>query len=204
MNAAHDSDRNLLADAYAGHSTAMDRLANQYRRYLKRIVECRLDDRLSTRLDASDLVQETLLEAFDRFKRTASVPDLPVRLWLRQIVIDRIRMAERSHLRTEKRSLLREIPMSTGSSLFLAKHYMAANPADRLSRQELVDAVRRAVAELSNQDQDILMMRTFDGLSYEEIEILTSISAAAARKRYGRALIRLQEQLERELSGSMG
>jgi len=44
-------------------------------------------------------------------------------------------------------------------------------------------------------DREILLMRTVEELPYQEIGCLLDIAPAAARKRYGRALLRLQKLL---------
>jgi RNA polymerase sigma-70 factor, ECF subfamily len=44
-------------------------------------------------------------------------------------------------------------------------------------------------------DREVLLMRHAEELSYEEIGCLLEIQPAAARKRYGRALLRLRKVL---------
>jgi RNA polymerase sigma-70 factor (ECF subfamily) len=200
MDTSSQSDHELLTQVYAGEPSAFDALADRHRGYLKNIIDFRLDDRMAARLDASDLVQETFTEAFRRVKREGSPPPLPVRLWLRQIAIDRVKMAERRHLRTQKRSILREMSIPSRSSIMLAKSCLGPTPEDLFSRKELTLAVRQAMGELSDVDQAILSMRTFECLTYDEIGILIEITPATARKRYGRALLRLQARLESLLS----
>ena len=55
--------------------------------------------------------------------------------------------------------------------------------------------VGEAIAELGEIDREILMMRSFEGRSYDEIACILEIEPAAARKRYGRALLRLRKTL---------
>jgi len=62
-------------------------------------------------------------------------------------------------------------------------------------RHELVRRVRQAVAELDDDDREVLLMRNFEGLSNQEVAQVLAIDPAAASKRYGRALIRLQKLL---------
>lgn len=56
--------------------------------------------------------------------------------------------------------------------------------------------VGEAIAELGEIDREILMMRSFEGLSYDEAACILEIEPAAARKRYGRALLRLRKLLD--------
>jgi RNA polymerase sigma-70 factor (ECF subfamily) len=55
--------------------------------------------------------------------------------------------------------------------------------------------VQQAVALLPQLDREILLMRTFEGLSFEEVGYVLEIEPAAARKRHGRALLRLHKLL---------
>ena len=63
--------------------------------------------------------------------------------------------------------------------------------------------MREAVARLPAADREVLAMRTFEGLSFDEVGYLLGIDPPAARKRHGRALIRLHAILaEGGLTGS--
>jgi len=61
--------------------------------------------------------------------------------------------------------------------------------------RELVHRVREVLAELSETDREVLLMRNVDDLPYQEIGCILDLDPAAARKRYGRALLRLRERL---------
>jgi RNA polymerase sigma factor (sigma-70 family) len=61
--------------------------------------------------------------------------------------------------------------------------------------RERIERVAQAVAQLSEADREVLLMRHAEDMPYEEIACLLDIEPAAARKRYGRALIRLQRVL---------
>jgi RNA polymerase sigma-70 factor (ECF subfamily) len=196
-----DSEAELRRQLQAGDQAALDSMALEHRSYLRKVIESRLDDRLASRVDASDLIQETLLEAYRRVQNENADPPMPLRLWLRQIAIDRIRMAERRHLHTKKRGAWRELVLPDRSSIILAHQLWNSQsperrPEERLAQGEIIAAVRKSLAELSEVDREILTMRTFEDLSYEEIEIVIGVSAVACRKRYGRALLRLSKLLD--------
>src|SRR5437870_4455527 len=88
-------ENKLLEASLNGQSDAFDRLFALHREYLKRIIAMRLDPRLKARLDASDVVQETQIEAMRRLPRYLRDRPVPVRLWLRQIAYDKVREARR-------------------------------------------------------------------------------------------------------------
>ena len=82
----------------------------------------------------------------------------------------------------------------------LARQLLASDstPSGRVGREELARRVRDAVARLAEADREIILMRTFESLSFEEIARLLGVESAAARKRHGRALLRLHKVLTDE------
>jgi RNA polymerase sigma-70 factor (ECF subfamily) len=192
--------RRLLRKARAGDREAVEQLFIRHRTYLRRLVEVRLDPKLRPRIDASDVVQEAKLEAARRLECYLREPALPFRLWLRQLAYERLLMLRRFHLGAARRSTGREVALPERSALLLARQYLAAGstPSQRLDRQELPSRVRRAVAKLPAIDREVLVMRTFEELSYEEVAALLGVDPAAARKRHGRALLRLHKALSED------
>jgi RNA polymerase sigma-70 factor (ECF subfamily) len=190
--------RRLLDEVRDGNRQALDQLLTQHRSYLRWLVELRLDPRLRARVDPSDVVQEAQLEAVRRVASYLEKPALPFRLWLRQITYDRLLMARRQHVEASRRAVGREAPLPDNSAAVLAQQLLAASgptPSQELVRHELVRRVRQAVAELDDDDREVLLMRNFEGLSNQEVAQVLAIDPAAASKRYGRALIRLQKLL---------
>jgi RNA polymerase sigma-70 factor (ECF subfamily) len=187
----------LLGAARAGDRRAVEELFARHRPYLRRLIEVRLEPQLHPRVDASDVVQEAQLEAARRLESYLQEPALPFRLWLRQLACERLLMQRRYHRGAARRSRDREVPLPDHSSLLLARRLLAAGstPSQRLDREELVRRVRQAVAQLPTLDREILVMRTFEELSYQEVAYLLGVDAAAARKRHGRALLRLHQLL---------
>jgi RNA polymerase sigma-70 factor (ECF subfamily) len=116
---------------------------------------------------------------------------------LRKTAQERLLMARRQHARAEARSLRREVPLPERSSLLLARPFLArgSTPSRQLNRHELARRVRQAVALLPEADQEILLLRTYEGLSNEEVACLLDLSPAAASKRHGRAVLRLHQLL---------
>jgi RNA polymerase sigma-70 factor (ECF subfamily) len=67
-----------------------------------------------------------------------------------------------------------------------------------LQARELAERISRATARLSDADREVLLLRHAEDLPFEEIACLLDIEPAAARKRFGRALLRLQNILGEE------
>jgi RNA polymerase sigma-70 factor, ECF subfamily len=187
----------LLQQAQTGDPRAFERLFARYRSELRQFVERRLDRDLRARLDASDVVQEAQLEAFRRLDDFLQRRPMPFHLWLRKTAFQRLLMLRRQHLGAARRDAGREITLPEASGGPLAEQLLAAGstPSRQFGRRELTRRVHQAVARLPEADQDVLLMRNFEGLSYQEIACLLEIDAAAARKRHGRALLRLHQAL---------
>jgi RNA polymerase sigma-70 factor, ECF subfamily len=186
-----------------GGRAAVERLLAEHRDYLRRLADYGLDGRLRGRVDPSDVVQEAQLEAVRRLDEYLSRPTLPVRLWLRQLLLDRLGMLRRRHLGSARRAVDREVGLPDRSS-FLARQLAGSvsSPSARVRREEDVERVRRAVERLADADRELLHLRTFEGLSFPEIALLLGIEPAAARKRHGRALLRLNVLLAADEGGS--
>jgi RNA polymerase sigma-70 factor (ECF subfamily) len=187
----------LLQQVRQGNRQSFEQLLAQHRPYLRQLVELRLDPRLRPRVDPSDVVQEAQMEAVRRLDAYLERAPMPFRLWLRQLAYDRLVMMHRRHLKAARRARGLEIGLPEQSSLLLAQQLLAADPtpSQKLNQQELARIVHQAVAQLPDADREVLLMRTFEGLSFDEVGYLLGIDPATARKRHGRALLRLHKIL---------
>ena len=200
-----DTDR-LLERAGGGDRSAVEQLLGKCRSRLRQMVAVRMDDRLSARVDPSDVVQETLLVASERLPAYLAHPALPFYLWLRRIAWERLVDLHRRHIRADRRSVLREEPLrvSDTSAMQLADRLFAGGtgPLKRLLRAELVARVRTAVGRLAEGDREILLLRHLEQLKLVDCALVLEISQTAAKKRYLRALERLHRLLRQQQSGN--
>lgn len=192
-DSAH-SDR-LLERVRQGDDAARAELLNLHRNYLRRLIDLRMDPELRRRLDPSDIVQETQLESTRRLDEYLERQPMSFRLWLRQNAIEQVANMYRRHVQSQKRNLRREVPFSHLSSLGVARFLLRDQPSERLRAQEVAERVQQALAELSDGDRELLLMRHSEELTNSEVAELLQIDPNAASKRYGRALRRLHSQL---------
>ena len=190
----------LLLAIGRGDAGALDALLERHRPALRAFIEFHFDPRLRARLDPSDVVQETQLEVVRRIHDFLAHQPMPFRLWLRKKAMERLSNLRRDHLARARRSVTREEALPDRSSLLLARPLLARgpSPSQLLQSRELAERVSRAVARLGPADREILLLRHAEDLPFEEIACLLDIQPAAARKRFGRALIRLQTVLGEE------
>jgi RNA polymerase sigma-70 factor (ECF subfamily) len=186
----------LLEQLQGGDRSALDRLLARHRGDLRSFVEYRLEPQLSARVDPSDVVQEAQMEVVRRMDDFLARRPMPFHLWVRKTAYERLLNLRRDH-RRRRRSVDREVPWPDRSSLLLARPLVSdvPSPSRQAEAREFAERVSRAVADLAEADREVLLMRHAEGLSYEEIACLLDVEPPAARKRYGRALIRLQKVL---------
>jgi RNA polymerase sigma-70 factor (ECF subfamily) len=187
----------LLDEVRSGDGAAFDRLFALHRPALRRFVALRFDPHVRARLDPSDVVQETQMEAYRRMGDFLERQPMPFHVWLRKTAFDRLLKLRRTHVEAARRSVERELGWPDESSLLLARPFLDPGPApdDRLARAELARQVNRALAELTETEREILLMRNVEEMPYREIGCILDLDPAAARKRYGRALLRLRAVL---------
>jgi RNA polymerase sigma-70 factor (ECF subfamily) len=192
----------ILARVRSGESGAVDDLLTAHREPLRRMIGLRLDPALAARLDASDVVQDVLLEAHRRLSDYLRNPVMPFQLWLRHIAQDHIIDAHRKHRQAQRRSLDRERPLAHArlddqSSLDLAGQLLdqEMTPASAAIRHELQKRLDRAVDELDEDDREIIVMRHGEQLSNQDVAAALGLSEAAASMRYLRAVRRLRAAL---------
>ena len=191
----------LLRRAAAHDAAAAGALWERHRAALRRMIDMRLDPALARRVDASDVVQEVLLKANQRLADYLRDPALPFHLWLRQIARDHIIDQHRRHRVAARRSLDRERPMAPAfpdrSSLDLAAQLRdpGLTPAAAALRAELGRRFQTAIAQLDDDDREIILLRHFEQLSNSDAARALGISEPAAGMRHLRALRRLRAVL---------
>ena len=212
-SAANNSNATLrlIGLARAGDRQALSALLERHRDRLRRLVELRLDWRLQARIDASDILQDAFLEVASRLDEYLRAPELPLFLWLRLVVGQRLATVHRHHLGTQMRDAGREVSLyrdalPATSSAALAGQLLGrqTSPSQAAVRAERVVRLQEALNTLDPVDREVLALRHFEQLTAAETARVLSISEQAAAKRYIRALKRLKQILARMPGGLEG
>lgn len=195
-------DVRLVERAKSGEAAAVGELFARHRARLRRMVEMRIDHRLQSRVDPSDVIQEAFLDAAVRVAEYRPEPQFPVFLWLRLIVGERLLKAHRHHLGAQMRDASREIslyrgPLPAASSMALAAQLLGrhTSPTQAAVRAERLVRIQDALNTLEPIDREILSLRHFEELTHTEAAKALNIEEAAAAKRYIRAMKRLKQVL---------
>src|SRR5438874_11521483 len=197
-----DSTRRRLDAAKTGEATAVDRLLGEFREPLRQVIGLRLDPVLARRVDASDIVQDVLIEANQRLTEYLKNPAMPFHLWLRHLAQDRIIDTHRRHRQAQRRSIDREQAVqppawADQSSVQLVAQLIDGEktPASAAIHQELQRRLNEALDQLEEDDREIILMRHHEQLSNQEVAAALDLSEAAASMRYLRALRKLRSVL---------
>jgi RNA polymerase sigma-70 factor, ECF subfamily len=192
----------LMNRLRAGDRQALVELFHGYRERLRRMVELRMDSRLRTRLDASDVLLEAYLDLAGDLEAYRADPKLQPLLWMRLHVGRRLGMLHRRHLGAQLRdagleiSLYREaLPQASSAalaSMLLGRH---TSPTQAAQRAERLLRIQEALNTLDPIDREVLALKHFEELSRAETAEVLGTNPEAAAKRYFRALKRLKEVL---------
>jgi RNA polymerase sigma-70 factor (ECF subfamily) len=192
-------DEECLAKAQRGSPEALGLVLEACRRYLLQIANSELDSRMQTKLGASDLVQETFLEAQRAFDRFQGDSPAELRAWLRAILLNKVADSNRQFRGTAKREIGKELALS-------AKHQTAPepivptpSPSNLLMREERATALTVALARLPPHYRQVIVWRQVEDLSFEEMASRLEKSVDAVRKLWWRALQQLQDELGNSL-----
>lgn len=193
-------EENLLKLAAGGDSDALGRLLESHRHRLERIVRVRLDHRVQSRMNASDVIQETCIEAGERLREYLENPEVPFFVWLRYLAQQRLQQLHRHHLGRQIRDANRERSIGQNDSQDqLGSGIIAGQLVARFSsastivqREELCQRLREMLDRMEPVDREILVLRHFEHLTNAECAQILSLSTTAASNRYIRALERLR------------
>ncbi len=197
MDPSNDLAR-WLPEARAGSREAMGQALETYRAYLLLIANRHLDPDLRAKGGASDIVQETFLEAnrdFDQFKGGSGDE---LQAWLRQLLLNNLANFARGYRDTDKRQVSREVGLNvTTPSGSVDRGLLAEviSPSGRAMAAEQVQALEAALAKLPDDYRTVITLRNRDGQSFDEIAITMQRSENAVRKLWFRAIERLQQEL---------
>jgi RNA polymerase sigma-70 factor (ECF subfamily) len=192
----------LLDRVRRGDDDAVNGLLERHRDAIKRMIDRRMDRVVQRRVDASDIVQDVMIEANRRLGDYLANPTMPFQLWLRHMARDRLIDAHRRHRVASTRSVDREValpqsgPEASQADMMGQFADRELTPAAAATWRELERRFAAAVEQLEEADRQIVLLRHFEHLSTAEAAEALGISKAAAGMRYLRAMRRLRILLD--------
>ncbi|HEY2156791.1 MAG TPA: sigma-70 family RNA polymerase sigma factor [Isosphaeraceae bacterium] len=189
----------LTRRATLGDVSALSELFARHRGRLRQMVRLRLDRRLRGRVDPSDVLQDAFVDLSAKLPEYASRPSLPIFLWLRLVVGERLLRVHRHHLGAAMRDAGREISLHQGAFPEASSTSMAAQllghvtSASRAAlRAEMQVMLQDAINGMDPIDREVIALRHFEELTNDEVATALGLTKAAASKRYVRAMLRLK------------
>ena len=168
------------------------------------MIDLRMDRVLKRRVDASDIVQEVMIEANRRLRDYLHNPVMPFHLWLRQMAKDRLIDAHRRHRGAARRSMDREQPLANAASNESSLDLVAQlrdhqlTPAAAATWHELERRFQAACDQLDTQDQEVVLMRHFEHLSNGEAAAGARSLSSGRQHAVSAAMRRLRELMDDE------
>jgi RNA polymerase sigma-70 factor, ECF subfamily len=192
----------LVEGARGGDAECREQLFALCRSYLGFVARSQVETWLRRKVDASDLVQETMLEAcrdFDRFEGRSEKEWLA---WLRRILDHNAADFVRRYRSTAKRAAGREVPFRDPAD---SQSPGAAEPAapQPTPSQEFLQLdtelrVTAALSQLPTDYQEVIVLRNLQRLSFNEVAERMNRSRPAVQMLWMRAIRKLQESLAEE------
>ena len=186
----------------AAERQSSGRELERFRAYLRLLARLDWDQRFQAKLDASDLVQQTLLEAYRSLKsfRGQSEPELAG--WLRQILAFQMKHAARD-LGRGKRDVARERSLDdamNASSVRLGAWLAAdqSSPSEKAQRKEQAVQLAAALEELPQDQREVLVMHYLQGCTLPQISKRMGRSPAAVAGLLQRGLKDLRRLMSSE------
>jgi RNA polymerase sigma-70 factor (ECF subfamily) len=201
----------LLDRAGRGDHQALESLFSRYRERLLRMIRLRLDPRMRYRIDASDIIQEAQLEAWQRLEEYLGKRPMEFFLWLRFLTGQKLAALHRHHLGAKRRDQRQEVrlhstPMPEATTAALANQLVGkhTSPDEAAMRAERKIIIQEAFNAIDPLDRQVLALRHFEQLTNLETAQELGLTEAGASKRYARALKKLQKRLPNLAKGTGG
>jgi RNA polymerase sigma-70 factor (ECF subfamily) len=167
------STSQLLAQARRGDREALGRLLEAQRTALRRLAERQLEGRIAVRVDASDVIQQTFLEAHRSFPQFAGRNLRDLAAWLRSILDHKVAGAIRDHALLQKRSVRRERSLddSQGGGVPLKQELDAghSSPSQKAIRGEEAQRLAQALTALPSDQREAVRLRHLEGWALADI-----------------------------------
>ena|SRR5579883_2404329 len=187
------SDRDLVLACQKRDPAAFEELVKRHQRTVYALLYQLAPDWS----DTSDLAQEVFIRVWRSINNLRNPSSF--RGWLTQIVTnlfyDELRRRPR-RVPTVSMDEGLDSDAEEGESATRDIPDVSMLPDEKVLNRELSEVIREAMAKLPEQFRTAIVLREVEGLSYEEIAILTKTEMGTVKSRIARARTKLQELLQ--------
>jgi RNA polymerase sigma-70 factor (ECF subfamily) len=172
----------------------------EFQQFLMILARAHLGPQLQSRFDASDLVQQTLLEAYRNLDQFRGSTDAEMAGWLKKMLAFNVQDLRRAH-RRQKRDISREQSLQpalddTCTRLEAWIEAVQTSPSGRVTRDEQILRLSRALQELPEAQRMAVELHHLEGLTLANTAAQLDRSTAAVAGLLRRGLSRLRELLD--------
>ena len=201
MDRATPDPEQLLRLARGGDGTALGLLLEMYRNYLGLLARYQIGRRLQGKVDASDLIQETFLEAHRDFGQFKGSTEPELVSWLRRILATNLANQMAHYRGTQRRdvALERELSAELDRSSRVLDYSLIAkgsSPSQRAARREQGVVLADALGKLPEEYRQVLVLRHLEELSFPEVAQRMGRTVFSVKNLWARALAKLRRSLE--------
>ncbi|HBV63248.1 MAG TPA: RNA polymerase subunit sigma [Rhodopirellula sp.] len=201
----------LTTQMRQGSKDALATIFANYRERLRRIIQFRIDYRITARVSDSDILQDTYIAAAKRLPHFSQQTEMSAFLWLRLLVKQQLVDIHRQHLKAEKRDARKEMGLqphqaSTQTSMALAVQLAESITAasEVVARAETIAFLESSLNEMDEIDREVIALRHFEELTNIETACVLNLQPSAASKRYLRAMRRLSQLMSKHEDSQHG
>lgn len=188
----------LLLQAKKGERQAIGQLLEHFRSYLKLIASHEIGSKLGAKLDASDVVQDTFLDAHRYFENFQGESVTQFTAWLRSVMAGVMANYMRRYLGTKARDIRLEKQLAAdldNSAAMLSELLVAStsSPSQNIMRDEQTVQLAKAMSNLSADYQSVLTLRHIEGLTFPQIATRLNRTVDSVEKLWLRAVVQLRK-----------
>ena len=180
----------LIPLAREGDDSALGRLLDLHRDYLRGIAAQQLPPKLQGRIDDSDVIQQTCLSVHKQFTGFAGSDPAEFVAWLRLIHERNIQNAVRDHMAVQKRSVDRDVATEQDN---LVGH--ETTPSQIVLRAEQSAQLKDALSSLPEEEQGVLRLRYYENYSVQQIAEVLGLTPDAVAWRMKKGMKAMKKHL---------
>jgi RNA polymerase sigma-70 factor (ECF subfamily) len=188
-----------------GEDGALGELLEIYRRYLMLVCRLQIDHRLQGKADASDVVQETFLQAHRAFDEFHGTTEGELLQWLRRILVSKLANLVRQFRGTQRRDVRLEWQLGDeldrSSQMACRLAAAGSSPSGKAARRERAVLLADALEQLPADYREVIILRHFEDLSFPEVAQRLERSEDSVKKTWVRALAALRRSLGGKADG---
>ncbi|MBM4074694.1 MAG: sigma-70 family RNA polymerase sigma factor [Planctomycetes bacterium] len=180
---------------------AADELIEVYRPYSLAIANQELDSQIRPKVGASDIVQDSLLEAHLGSQDFRGRTLAEFKQWLRQILRHNLANVRKSYQQTEKRRLDREVSLDDRAQLSLKIDVSSEEsvPLSKVIFREDLQQLQQVLHELPSEMRKIVVWHNLEQQSFPWIARELGCSEKSVQKKWVKAIRELRTRMARRL-----